>query len=71
MNEFRRDQICSTWTEEQWNTMYANAQSGNITSDIESWNTLYNTVVSKEEAVVVEYNEMYMQTSFPYLSQGE
>ena len=69
-NEFRRDQICTTWTQEQWNAMCKAAQSGQKTPEIEQWNNLYNTVVSKSTDIVKEYNDNYNKTSFPNLVLG-
>ena len=46
------------------------AQSGQKTPEIESWNNLYNTVVSKSTDIVKEYNDNYNKTSFPNLALG-
>lgn len=53
---FRRDQICQTYTQEEWNKMYNNVDKEKDEL-VKLWNQLYT---SKSNAAVLFYNKMYL-----------
>ncbi len=53
-----RDKLrTTTYTEESWNEMYKDAESGKSTGEISDWNELYNTKDHKDDSDVKEWNE--------------
>ena len=54
--EFRRDQIAKSYTQEQWNEMYNNAAK-NADALTKLWNQIYE---HPSNAAVLFYNKMYM-----------
>jgi len=56
---WRRDQIQETWTEEQWNQMCKDAESGKSTGEIGDWNEFYNTVKHADDPDIIEWNKIY------------
>ena len=57
--DWRRDQIQETWTQEEWDTMCANAEAGNPDAETIEWNLFYNTLYSKNDPDVKKWNYDY------------
>lgn len=55
---WRRDQIQETWSEEQWNTMYKEAEDGKTTGEIGDFNEFYDTKKHKDDPDIIEWNRI-------------
>ena len=53
---FRRDQICEDYSQEEWNSLYSEAEAGERSGVIGEWNDCYSDA---SDADVQDFNEMY------------